>query len=334
MSWDRLQALLWLRWRLSRNQWQRDSQVGAVLTMIVLVLCLGLAAAGGIAGLLGGTWGVAKLDPFKIMLVWDGLVAAFLVFWTVGIVVELQRSDIIDLGRLLHLPVSLWEAFLLNYLASHVSLSLAMMLPAMLGLAAGLTLGRGFAMLLLFPLVFAFFFAITAWTYCLRGWLASLMVNKRRRRAIIMGITMAFVLLSQLPNLVMNVFPIKRGAAPQPPQPPRAGEHILDNGAAAFSGAWSTGTSATDKYDSDYRHATSGSGGTATYNAAVSRAGNYQVSIWYSQGANRADNVPLHGQLQRRIAYLCRQSAGGRRTMECFGRVPLCREWGPGGNWD
>ena len=39
----------------------------------------------------------------------------------------------IDLSRLLHLPVSLRDVFLLNYLLSHFSLSLALMLPAMLG---------------------------------------------------------------------------------------------------------------------------------------------------------------------------------------------------------
>ena len=138
---------------------------------------------------------------------WDGLVALFLVFWTIGIVTELQRSEIIDLSRLLHLPVSLRDVFLLNYLASHFSFSLALMLPAMLGLTVGLVLGtRARRWLLLFPLVFGFFFMITAWTYCLRGWLASLMVNKRRRRAIIMGVTMAFVLLAQLPNLLTNVW--------------------------------------------------------------------------------------------------------------------------------
>ncbi len=60
-------------------------------------------------------------------------------------------------------------------------------------------------MLLLLPLVFGFFFMVTAWTYCLRGWLAALMVNKRRRRAIIVGVTMAFMLLAQLPNLLINV---------------------------------------------------------------------------------------------------------------------------------
>lgn len=126
--------------------------------------------------------------------------------WTIGIVTELQRSEIIDLRHLLHLPVSLRDVFLLNYFASHLSFSLAMLLPGMLGLTIGLAIGHGPAMLLLLPLVLGFFFMITAWTYCLRGWLAALMINKRRRRAVIMGITMAFVLLGQLPNLLMNVW--------------------------------------------------------------------------------------------------------------------------------
>src|SRR5262249_10860396 len=47
-------------------------------------------------------------------------------------------------------------------------------------------------------------FMVTAWTYCLRGWLAALMVNKRRRRAIIVWITLGFILLSQMPNFVVN----------------------------------------------------------------------------------------------------------------------------------
>jgi len=46
---------------------------------------------------------------------------------------------------------------------------------------------------------------ITAWTYCLRGWLVTLMTNKRRRRAVIAGVTFTFILLCQLPNL-FNIF--------------------------------------------------------------------------------------------------------------------------------
>ena len=83
-----------------------------------------------------------------------------------------------------------------------MSLGLALMLPTMLGLTAGLVLNGGAEMALLVPLVLAFFLMITAWTYYLRGWLAALMVNQRRRRAVIMGVTMIVVLISQLPALV------------------------------------------------------------------------------------------------------------------------------------
>jgi hypothetical protein len=140
-----------------------------------------------------------------LTLVWDGLAMTFLLLWTVGLTTELQRSEIIDLNRLMHLPVLLRSAFLLNYLASHFCFSLAVMVPLMLGLVAGLIWSRGFSMVLLLPLVAGFFFMVTAWTYRLRGWLAGLMMNPRRRRAIIMAMTLSFVLLAQLPNIVVNV---------------------------------------------------------------------------------------------------------------------------------
>jgi len=43
---------------------------------------------------------------------------------------------------------------------------------------------------------------LTAWIYCLRGWLLSLTVNPRRRRAIIMWITLGIILVSQTPQLL------------------------------------------------------------------------------------------------------------------------------------
>jgi hypothetical protein len=60
-------------------------------------------------------------------------------------------------------------------------------------------------MIFMFPLVLGLVFMVTAWTYCLRGWLAALMVNKRRRRAIIAGITFSFIVLSQIPNIISNL---------------------------------------------------------------------------------------------------------------------------------
>ena len=206
MNLIQLRAMIWLRWRLTWNQWQRGGGLNAAIAMIVTIGLLFAILIGGVVGLAGGAFGLSQASPHTARLVWDALVAAFLFWWATALITELQRSEILDLGRLLYLPVSVRDVFLLNYVATQLTFSLALMLPAMLGLTLGLMLARGPAMLLLLPLVVGFFFMITAWTYCLRGWLAALMVNKRRRRAIIMGITMAFVLLSQLPNLLTNVW--------------------------------------------------------------------------------------------------------------------------------
>jgi ABC-2 type transport system permease protein len=206
VNWTQLRGMIWLRWRLTRNQWRRRGQIETVLSLVLVALALGTGLLGGVAGIAGGFFGLSKASPVIHLLVWDVLTGMFLMFWSMGVMTELQRSEMLDLSRLLILPVSLRDVFLLNYLSSHFSLSLAVVLPMMLGLSLGLVLGSGVAMVLLLPLVFAFFFMITAWTFCLRGWLASLMANKRRRRAILIAIPLAIALLGQLPSVAMNVW--------------------------------------------------------------------------------------------------------------------------------
>ena len=169
------------------------------------------------------------------MGIWLGATAAFLFFWLIGLVSELQRSETIDLQRLMHLPVALGQMFVINYLASLLALSIILIVPAMMGLALGLTFSRGPAMLLLLPLAWSMVFMISAWTYCLRGWLATMMSNPRRRRAIIMGITLAFILVFQLPNLYFNVFGGRKrfdrpkGATPEEVQRNRAALRAAEN---------------------------------------------------------------------------------------------------------
>jgi len=205
MNWSQFRTIIWLRWRLSRNQWSRGGQLNAVLTLIITFIGLALSFVACIAGLLGGTFVLSKASPKVILIVWDLIFGVFLFMWLAGIVSEIQRSETIDISRLLHLPISLRNVFIINYLASHLTFSIILFLPGMLGLSLGLILGgRGF-MVLMFPLVLGVIFMVTAWTYCLRGWLVTLMMNKRRRRAIIAGVTFAFILLSQLPYILGNL---------------------------------------------------------------------------------------------------------------------------------
>ncbi len=216
-----LRTMLWLRWRLSRNQWRRGGALNAILMIVVVYAGLVLAAIGGVAGLAAGIFALPHARPEEILLLFDGLIAVFLFMWLVGLVTELQRSELFDLTRFLHLPVALRDVFLLNYLTSLLCFSMAAIVPVMIGLTLGLAVGCGPAMLLLLPLVLGFFFMITAWTYRLRGWLAALMINKRRRQAVIMGVTLVFILLFQLPNLIVNVW-----GGPGHTRPPRTAEEI------------------------------------------------------------------------------------------------------------
>jgi hypothetical protein len=71
---------------------------------------------------------------------------------------------------------------------------------------------------------------------------------------------------------------------------------VLDNTnpEVSYSGSWSTGTSATGHYGSDYRFANSAASvtATATYAPNFPNSGLYDVLLWYPQGANRATNAP------------------------------------------
>lgn len=206
MNWDQLKTILWLRWRLTRNQWGRSKGLAAAIAAIIVVGAVVMGAASFVGALLGGIFGLAHAPATAVWGVWLGLTLVFLFFWMIGLMQEIQRSETIDLQRLMHLPVGLGQMFVINYLASHLAVSIVIAVPAMLGLALGLAISRGPAMLLLAPLGLGMVCMITAWTYCLRGWLAALMSNPRRRRNVTMAIVLAFVLLGQAPNLYFNVF--------------------------------------------------------------------------------------------------------------------------------
>jgi len=223
VNFEQLKTILWLRWRLTRNQWARNRGIGAVIAALLALAVFVLGGASFVGALLGGIFGLSQAKPVVVWGVWFGVTVAFLFLWMLGLLNELQRSESIDLQRLMHLPVALGQMFIVNYLASHLTLSVVILVPAMVGLAGGLAISRGPALLLLAPLALSMVFMVTAWTYCLRGWLATLMSNPRRRRTVIMGITFGFILLAQGPNLYFNL--IRRHPRRSPALTPEQAQH-------------------------------------------------------------------------------------------------------------
>ena len=205
MNWPQLKTILWLRWRLTRNQWAKSAGIGGAIAAIVAVVTLMMSTAGVGVGFAVGAFALAKAKPEVIMFVWLGMTLAFVFVWIIGLITDLQRSETIDLQRLMHLPVQLGQIFVINYVASLLAISVLLYVPASIGLGVGLAVSHGPLMLLMIPLALSMVFMISSWTYLLRGWLASLMNNPRRRRAIVMGLTMALILIAQAPNIYFNL---------------------------------------------------------------------------------------------------------------------------------
>src|SRR5215471_3369841 len=104
---EQLKTVLWLRWRLTRNQWTRSRGLGAIITGLMAVAMLVLAGLSFVGGLIGGLLGLREAKPSTVMIVWLVVTLAFLFLWLIGLISELQRSETIDLQRLMHMPVVL-----------------------------------------------------------------------------------------------------------------------------------------------------------------------------------------------------------------------------------
>jgi len=69
----------------------------------------------------------------------------------------------------------------------------------------------------------------------------------------------------------------------------------VDNSSANFSASsnWSTGTSAGDKYGTNYRfRSTAAISDAASWTANITQSGTYTISAWWSQGSNRSATAP------------------------------------------
>ena len=204
MSARRLRAIFLLRWQLSRNAFRRASAFSAAIYVILRILFL--------LGLVGGTIGAFFLgksdflaaNPDRILWLVSGAISAFLFFWLIGLLAELQRSDSLDHRRMKHLPISLKEMFLFNYAVSHWTPSCLLFLSISAGFVVGTILRFGGRMALVFGLLALMILAVSSWTYALRGWLTKLMLNERRRRSLIVWMTVAIILITQVPNLLFN----------------------------------------------------------------------------------------------------------------------------------
>lgn len=190
---------VWLRYRIRHNQVTHSSkilQAFAVLGMFFVVMST-ISVWG--CGLLAGAFVPRLIGLDNNYLLWDLAALVALLSWTVHVLNEAQRGDSISLDRILHLPVSPGQAFVVNYLSSLGSTVFLMAAGGFLGLVIGSLFSVGPKAILFFFPMFAFLFAMTAITYWLQGWIAGLMANPRKRQTIIVMIPIAIILITQVP---------------------------------------------------------------------------------------------------------------------------------------
>ena len=139
-------------------------------------------------------------------LMWDGIVVFFTFMWVIHVATDLQRSDAITFDRILHLPVSFAEVFVINYLSTLASIHFICMSSACFGFILGSCYSIGpVAILISLPFV-AFLMAVTSLTYQFQGWLATLMSNPRRRQFVMIIIPIVIVVFTQIPALITTFY--------------------------------------------------------------------------------------------------------------------------------
>lgn len=217
---DHFQTFLWLRWRIRINQLRHGSALGkalaAILLAIVVIAGIVLFVSGAVVGAI-----VPRYFPQEYyFLMWDGLVAIFVLFWVIHVVTDLQRSDAITFDRILHLPVSFGQVFAINYLSSLASVHFLCLSSASFGFLFGSCFSVGPAALLIaFPFVL-FLLTITSLTYQLQGWLAAIMSNPRRRQLVVFLIPVVIITTVQIPAFFASRYARYADQAQQANVPP------------------------------------------------------------------------------------------------------------------
>jgi ABC-2 type transport system permease protein len=198
---NQLRAIVQMKRRMLVHALTPGRMVGAALLGMMTVGAALLSLALGVGLFFLGT-AMGGEDSWNLFLVLCMLTGIFFMVWAMGLLMEVQRSDVLDFRKFLHFPISLPGLFSLNFAASCVSLSMPFFFIGVTGLALGLAAERGPHFLLGLVHGVLFFAMLAAWAYYARTLVALLLANKRRRRLVLTLLPLGFVLIGQVPSLL------------------------------------------------------------------------------------------------------------------------------------
>lgn len=203
MIWRQLYALIDVRIKLSANQQLKVGKFNFYFSRIVFTL-LGIASLiSFVAATVGGAYFFGSFSHGRCYSIWTSAIFAFLFYWALMLVGQLQQTETISFEKLLHLPVSVKAAFLLNYLSSYFNSAVWLCGPFLFGLCIGMVVAKGAVMLKLLYATISIFIFVTAISYQLRGWIANVMRNKRLKSYAMIAIPFSMIFL--IPLMTVDV---------------------------------------------------------------------------------------------------------------------------------
>ncbi len=198
MNWRQLLALIKVRFQLTKNQVGKGGRFNALLYSIVCFVAMGLSMVAFFVAAWGGYFLFGRIRDPGIFFVWNLVtvsVAAVAFFDFIG---TIQKNDVIEIERLLHLPTRFGGAFVINFLSSMVNFQTMVLFPAIMGLAVAMPLAKGWSCAVAVPLAAAFILMIFSATYWARAWLMARAQNQRVRGWLAIALPFAMIAVFML----------------------------------------------------------------------------------------------------------------------------------------
>lgn len=169
-------------------------------------------ALGWVLYVLGSGW-MADQPRELVLLALNLLLLIYLVgcFW--GLAMEVQRSDLIDVRKMLYFPVPLSIINAINFIISLIGIIPLLYAASVSGLLLGVHSVTDSGLVAGAVAAVTFFFSISAWAYCLRGLMTVWMENKRRRRLLMSILPLFFMGAGFLPMIMTNTLGTGHGGA-------------------------------------------------------------------------------------------------------------------------
>ena len=98
MNLKHLSAFVWLRSRIRVNQFRKGGTAGQIILVILSVMMVMAGVGLFVGGFFAGLFGLPAAPSAARLLIWDGVVVAFVFVWMLGLLTALRAEERVGNG--------------------------------------------------------------------------------------------------------------------------------------------------------------------------------------------------------------------------------------------